>query len=81
MEVQEEKIRKIFREELNNFLETLLLRMKFENLPFVSDEEQKDIESLYGKELLADDEQDIVYSSRLEIWAGNLNIRGMLIGF
>jgi len=67
MEVQEEKIRKIFREELNNFLETLLLRMKFENLPFVSDEEQKDIESLYGKELLADDEQDIVYSSRLEI--------------
>lgn len=67
MEVQEEKIRKIFREELNNFLETLLLRMKFENLPFVSDEEQKDIESLYGKELLANDEQDIVYSSRLEI--------------
>ena len=67
MEVQEEKIRKIFREELNNFLETLLLRMKFENLPFVSGEEQKDIESLYGKELLANDEQDIVYSSRFEV--------------
>ena len=67
MEVQEEKIWKIFKEELNNFLETLLLRMKFENLPFVSDEEQKDIESLYGKELLADDEEDIVKSSRFEI--------------
>lgn len=67
MEVQEEKIRKIFKEELNAFLETLLLRMRFENLPFVSNEEQKDIESLYGKELLADDEQDIAYSSRLEI--------------
>ena len=67
MEVQEEKIRKIFKEELNNFLEILLLRMKFENLPFVSDEEQKDIESLYGKELLADDEEYIVKSSRFEI--------------
>jgi len=67
MEVQEEKIRKIFKEELNVFLESLLLRMKFENLPFVSDEEQKEIESLYGKELLADDEEDIVYSSRVEI--------------
>ncbi len=67
MEVQEEKIRKIFKEELHAFLETLLLRMKFENLPFVSDEEQNDIESLYSKELLADDAQDIVYSSRHEI--------------
>jgi len=67
MEVQEEKIRKIFKEELDAFLETLILRMRFENVPFVSGEEQKDIESLYGKELLTNDEQDIVCSSRFEV--------------
>ncbi len=61
----EEKIRTIVREEVKNQLDELFLRLKLEILPFVSKDEQKEIEEKYGDDLLKDPEKDVVYSKEL----------------
>jgi len=38
-----------------------------EILPYVSKEEQEEIEKLYGEDLLKEDERDIVVSRELEL--------------
>ncbi len=67
MEAIEEKIRNVLREELKRFEKDFFIRFKFESLPSVNDEEQRDIEKLYGDELLEKDETDIAYTSKLKI--------------
>jgi len=67
MEALEEKIRIVVREELKKFEEDFFIRFRFESLPPVNDEEQRDIEKLYGDELLGKDETDIAYTSKLKI--------------
>ena len=73
MEVQEQLIRKVVREELDSFLEKFFIKMRLETIPSVSKEEQENIEKLYGKELLEDDNHNIIYSRKIEIWIGKLN--------
>ena len=67
MEAIEEKIRNVLRQELKRFEEDFFIRFKFESFPSVNDKEQRDIEKLYGDELLEKDETDIAYTSKLKI--------------
>jgi len=64
----EKNIRKIVREEIEKALNDFLIKLRLELMPFVSSEEQKEIEELYAKELLEDDEKDIVITR--ELWIG-----------
>lgn len=68
--ISEEKIRNIVKNEIENALAEFLIRMKLEFLPYVSGEEQKEIEKLYGKDLVKNDEEDIAVSRKLELWIG-----------
>jgi len=61
----EKNIRKIVREEIEKALNDFLIKLRLELMPFVSPEEQKEIEELYAKELLEDDEKDIVITREL----------------
>ncbi|RKX63381.1 MAG: hypothetical protein DRP41_06295, partial [Thermodesulfobacteriota bacterium] len=56
----EEKVREIIREEISKALDDFLIKLRLELIPFVSEEEQKEIEELYGEELLEDDEKDTI---------------------
>ena len=64
--ISEEKIRNIVKNEIENALGDFLMRMKLEILPYVSREEQKEIENLYGKDLAKNDEVDIAVSRKLK---------------
>ena len=64
--ISEEKIRNIVKNEIENALGEFLVRMKLEILPYVSREEQKEIENLYGKDLAKNDEEDIAVSRKLK---------------
>ena len=44
--------------------------MKLELLPYVSREEQEEIENLHGKGLSKNDEEDIAVSRKLRLWIG-----------
>ena len=68
--ISEEKIRNIVKNEIENALGEFLIRMKLEILPYVSREEQKEIENLYGKNLAKNDEEDIAVSRKLRLWIG-----------
>ena len=57
--ISEEKIRNIVKNEIENALGEFLIRMKLELLPYVAEEEQKEIENLYGKDIVKNDEEDI----------------------
>ncbi len=65
--ISEEKIRNIVKNEIENALGEFLIRMKLEILPYVSREEQKEIENLYGKDLTKNDEEDIAVSRKLRL--------------
>lgn len=65
--ISEEKIRNIVKNEIENALGEFLIRMKLEILPYVSREEQKEIENLYGKDLSKNDEEDIAVSRKLRL--------------
>jgi len=65
--ISEEKIRNIVKNEIENALGEFLIRMKLEILPYVSREEQKEIENLYGKDLAKNDEVDIAVSRKLKL--------------
>lgn len=65
--ISEEKIRNIVKNEIENALGEFLIRMKLEILPYVSREEQKEIENLYGKNLAKNDEEDIAVSRKLRL--------------
>jgi|LDZT01.1.fsa_nt_gi hypothetical protein len=65
--ISEEKIRNIVKNEIENALGEFLIRMKLEILPYVSREEQKEIENLYGKDLAKNDEEDIAVSRKLRL--------------
>ena len=69
--ISEEKIRNIVKNEIESALEEFLIRMKLEFLPYVSKEEQKEIENMYGKDLVKNDEEDIAVSRKLRLWTGN----------
>ena len=68
--ISEEKIRNIVKNEIESALGEFLIRMKLEILPYVSKEEQKEIENLYGKDLIKNDEVDIAVSRKLKLWIG-----------
>jgi len=68
--ISEEKIRNIVKNEIESALEEFLIRMKLEFLPYVSKEEQKEIENMYGKDLVKNDEEDIAVSRKLRLWTG-----------
>lgn len=53
--------------EIENALAEFLIRMKLELLPYVSREEQKEIENLHGKDLVKNDEVDIAISRKLKL--------------
>jgi len=61
----EEKVREIIREEINKALSDFLIKLRLELIPFVSEEEQKEIEELYGEELLEDDEKDTIVTRKI----------------
>ncbi|MCK4240698.1 MAG: hypothetical protein KAX30_03685, partial [Candidatus Atribacteria bacterium] len=63
--ISEEKIRNIVKNEIENALGEFLIRMKLVILPYVSREEQKEIENLHGKDLAKNDEEDIAVSRKL----------------
>jgi hypothetical protein len=65
--ISEEKIRNIVKNEIESALGEFLIRMKLEILPYVSREEQKEIENLYGKDLIKNDEMDIAVSRKLKL--------------
>jgi len=65
--ISEEKIRNIVKNEIESALGEFLIRMKLEILPYVSREEQKEIEKLYGKDLIKNDEMDIAVSRKLKL--------------
>jgi hypothetical protein len=65
--ISEEKIRNIVKNEIENALGEFLIRMKLEILPYVSREEQKEIENMYGKDLAKNDEEDIAVSRKLRL--------------
>jgi len=65
--ISEEKIRNIVKNEIESALGEFLIRMKLEILPYVSREEQKEIENLYGKDLIKNDEVDIAVSRKLKL--------------
>jgi len=65
--ISEEKIRSIVKNEIESALEEFLIRMKLEFLPYVSRGEQKEIEKLYGKDLVENDEEDIAISRKLRL--------------
>jgi len=68
--ISEEKIRNIVKNEIESALGEFFIRMKFELLPYVSREEQKEIENLYGKDLVKNDEEDMDVSRKLRLWIG-----------
>ena len=68
--ISEEKIRNIVKNEIESALGEFLIRMKLELLPYVSREEQEEIENLYGKDLARNDEEDIAVSRKLRLWIG-----------
>jgi len=68
--ISEEKIRNIVKNEIESALGEFLIRMKLELLPYVSREEQEEIENLYGKDLAKNDEEDIAVSRKLRLWIG-----------
>ncbi len=61
----EEKVREIIREEISKALDDFLIKLRLELIPFVSEEEQKEIEELYGEELLEDDEKDTIVTRKI----------------
>jgi len=61
----EQNIRKIIREEINKALSDFLIKLRLEFIPFVSEEEQKEIEELYGEELLEEDEKDTIVTRKI----------------
>ena len=63
--ISEEKIRNIIKNEIESALGEFLIRMKLELLPYVSREEQEEIENLHGKDLAKNDEEDIAVSRKL----------------
>jgi len=63
----EEKVRGIIREEINKALNDFLVKLKLEFIPYVSKEEQKEIENLYTEELLDDNEKDIIITREIKI--------------
>jgi len=65
--ISEEKIRNIVKNEIESALGEFLIRMKLELLPYVSREEQEEIENLYGKDLAKNDEEDIAVSRKLRL--------------
>jgi len=65
--ISEEKIRNIVKSEIENALAEVLMRTKLEFLPYISGEEQKEIEKLYGKDLVENDEEDIAISRKLRL--------------
>ena len=65
--ISEEKIRNIVKNEIESALGEFLIRMKLELLPYVSREEQGEIENLYGKDLAKNDEEDIAVSRKLRL--------------
>ena len=68
--ISEEKIRNIVKNEIESALGEFLIRMKLELLPYVSREEQEEIENLHGKDLARNDEEDIAVSRKLRLWIG-----------
>ena len=62
-----EKIRNIVKNEIKNALSEFLIRMKLEFLRYVSRKEQKEIENLYEKDLVKNDEEDIAVSRKLRL--------------
>jgi len=68
--ISEEKIRNIIKNEIESALGEFLIRMKLELLPYVSREEQEEIENLHGKDLAKNDEEDIAVSRKLGLWIG-----------
>ncbi len=65
--ISEEKIRNIVKNEIESALGEFLIRMKLELLPYVSREEQEEIENLHGKDLAKNDEEDIAVSRKLRL--------------
>lgn len=65
--ISEEKMRNIVREEIGGVLEEFLIRLRLEILPYVSKEEQEEIERLYAEDLIEEDERDLVVSRELEL--------------
>jgi len=65
--ISEEKIRSIVREEIKSALDELLMKLRLELLPYVSEKEQKEIENLYGEDIMENDEEDIAVTRKLEL--------------
>jgi len=68
--ISEEKIRNIVKNEIESALGEFLIRMKLELLPYVSREEQEEIDNLHGKDLVKNDEEDTAVSRKLRVWIG-----------
>ena len=49
IKIDENVLSKIIKEEVNNTIDNVLLRIRLEMLPQVSDEEQKELEKLFGE--------------------------------
>jgi hypothetical protein len=65
--ISEEKIRSIVREEIKSALDEFLMKLRLELLPYVSEKEQKEIENLYGEDIMENDEEDIAVTRKLEL--------------
>ena len=68
--VSETEIRNIIRDEIKKALEEFLIKLRLELLPHVSQEEQKEIESLYREDLLKRDDENIAAIRKLDLWTG-----------
>jgi len=65
--VSETEIRNIIRDEIKKALEEFLIKLRLELLPHVSQEEQKEIESLYREDLLKRDDENIAAIRKLDL--------------
>jgi len=57
--IREDKLKKILKEEVDRAVNKILLRLKLEQLETVSEEEQKEIEEMFGRKPPVLDEKSL----------------------
>ncbi len=62
--INETKLRKIIREEVQKVLEEEFVKIRISLLPYVSDKEQREIEKMFGEKITED---KIVFKKEIEI--------------
>ena len=73
-----EEIKGIIREVVEEVVRNEILKLRISLLPFVSEEEQEEIEEMFGKEPT---EEVVVYEEDVKVWHGNLSIENELFLF